>query len=183
MPFKTYQRAGISLIPDKKSAFDLLNKAGCSKRIIRHCRIVSDHAQSIANKIKENGYSIDIKLVVIGAILHDIGRSRTHDIRHGIEGVYLCEKYGLDERIIRIIKTHIGAGISSDDAIALGLPAGDYIPESLEEKIVAHADNMVEDDIIVSISTKIKILQKKGRDENIIRKIVALNDEITAMMN
>ncbi len=144
---------------------------------------MADHARSIANRIKENGYSIDIELVVIGAILHDIGRSRTHDIRHGIEGAYLCEKYGLDERIIRIIKTHIGAGISSDDAIALGLPAGDYVPKNLEEKIVAHADNMVEDDTIVSISTKIKILQKKGRDEKVIRRIVALNDEITKMMN
>ncbi len=89
----------------------------------------------------------------------------------------------MDERIIRIIKTHIGAGISSDDAIALGLPAGDYVPKNLEEKIVAHADNMVEDDTIVSISTKIKILQKKGRDEKVIRRIVALNDEITKMMN
>ena len=183
MPLKTYQRAEIPLIPDKKSAFELLNKAGCSERIIRHCRIVADHAKSIANRIKENGYSIDMELVVIGAILHDIGRSRTHDIRHGIEGAYLCEKYGLDDRIIRIIQTHIGAGISSDNAIALGLPDGNYIPESLEEKIVAHADNMVEDDIIVSISTKIKILKKKGRDENIIRRIVALNDEITGMMN
>jgi len=65
----------------------------------------------------------------------------------------------------------------------LGLPAGDYVPENLEEKIVAHADNMVEDDTIVSISTKIKILQKKGRDEKVIRRIVALNDEITKMMN
>ncbi len=171
------------MIPDEKNAFNLLNKAGCSKKIILHCQIVADHARSIANRIKENGYSIDTELVVIGAILHDIGRSRTHDIRHGIEGAYLCEKYGLDERIIRIIKTHIGAGISSDDAIALGLPAGDYVPKNLEEKIVAHADNMVEDDTIVSISTKIKILQKKGRDEKVIRRIVALNDEITKMMN
>ncbi len=171
------------MIPDKNAANELLRLAGCSDCVINHCRVVSDCARELAEKIHQNGYAVDIELVQMGAILHDIGRSRTHDIRHGVEGVILAKDFGLDDKIVDIIRTHIGAGIMPEETVLLGLPPDNYIPSTLEEKIVAHADNLVEDDSIVSISEKVEILRKKGRKENIIEKIIQLNNEIENMID
>jgi len=171
------------LIPDKNAAIELLKLSGCSIRVINHCKVVSDYARELAGKIHHNGYAVDIELVYIGALLHDIGRSRTHGIRHGVEGGILSKEFGLDDKIAGIIRTHIGAGILPEETVSLGLPPDNYIPSTLEEKIVAHADNLVEDDSIVSISEKVEILRKKGRKEEIIEKIIQLNNEIENMID
>lgn len=170
------------MIPDKNSAIELLKLAGCSDKVINHCKVVSDCALDLAEKINHKGYGVDIELVQIGALLHDIGRSRTHDIRHGVEGFILAKEFGLDNKIATIIRTHIGAGIRPEDTVSLSLPPYRYIPLTLEEKIVAHADNLVEDETTVSISEKVEILRKKGRDENIIERIIHLNNEIENMI-
>jgi len=169
-------------MPDKNAAIKLLMLAGCNDNVIRHCVVVSDYAGELAEKIHQNGYAVDIELVQIGALLHDIGRSRTHDIRHGVEGVILAKDFELDDKIVDIIRTHIGAGITPEDTVSLGLPPDRYIPLTMEEKIVAHADNLVEDETTVSISEKVGILSKKGREENIIERIIHLNNEIENMI-
>jgi uncharacterized protein len=51
---------------------------------------------------------------------------------------------GYPEPIIKIVERHIGAGIPSNEAVALGLPEMEFIPRTLEEKIVAYADKLVE---------------------------------------
>ena len=171
------------MIPDKNAAIELLRLAGCSDSVISHSIVVSDCAREMAEEIHQNGYAVDIELVQIGALLHDIGRSRTHDIRHGVEGAILAKDFGLDDNIVNIIRTHIGAGITPEDTVSLCLPPDRYIPLTLEEKIVAHADNLVEDETTVSISEKVEILRKKGRKENIIEKIIHLNNEIENMVD
>lgn len=171
------------MIPDTNTAIEMLRLSGCSISVINHCKAVSDYAGELAVKIRGNGFAVDLDLVKIGALLHDIGRSRTHDIMHGVEGVILAKYFGLDDRIAGIIRTHIGAGIIPEDAAILGLPPDRYIPVTLEEKIVAHADNLVEDERTVTISEKVEILRRKGRRENIIERIVRLNNEIEDMID
>ena len=126
------------LSPDQCIA--LLEKAGCSNEVINHCKAVRDVAIRIAKCTHAN-----MKLVEAGALLHDIGRSKTHGIHHAIEGARIAESYGLPNEIVRIIERHIGAGLSADTAASLGLPRKEYIPETLEEKIVCHADNLLDD--------------------------------------
>jgi uncharacterized protein (TIGR00295 family) len=125
-------------IPTEEECIQYLQEAGCSEEVICHCKAVRDVAVRIAEKAHA-----DIKLVEAGALLHDIGRSKTHGIQHAIEGVKIAEQLGLPIQIVFIIKRHIGAGINKDEAIRLGLPEDDYIPETLEEKIVCHADSMI----------------------------------------
>ena len=48
--------------------------------------------------------------------------------------------------VVDIVERHTGAGIDAEDAKALGLPVKDYTPKSLEERIVAHADNLYSGD-------------------------------------
>jgi hypothetical protein len=42
-----------------------------------------------------------------------------------------------------VIERHGAAGLTEDEASELGFPIGIYMPETLEEKIVCHADNLV----------------------------------------
>ncbi len=95
-------------------------------------------------ELKKKGVKVDLKLVKIGALLHDIGRSQTHSIRHAIVGADIARIHNLPIAIIRIIERHIGSGIPACEAKELGLPVRDFIPKTLEEKIVMYSDNLVE---------------------------------------
>ena len=172
----------------EKGALALLIKAGCSPSVIDHCKTVAGYAKEIAIKISERSANeghpvdIDIDTVFIGGLLHDIGRSKTHGIRHAVEGAAIAVENGLDENIVRIIERHIGAGIPMDDASGLGLPEKDYIPVTIEEKIVAHADNLIFGDKIGTVEELMINLKRKNFDEKVIHRFIELNDEITAML-
>ena len=129
----------MSLVPSPDECLELLKKTGCSDNVVRHCKAVRDVALKIAKRT-----DADVKLVEAGALLHDIGRSKTHDIFHAIEGVKIAQKLGLPQSIINIIERHIGAGMPKEEAKKLGLPPKDYMPKTLEEKIVCHADNLID---------------------------------------
>jgi uncharacterized protein len=169
-------------------AIALLIKSGCSSNVIEHCKTVAEYARKIAldvdNCAKKRGdqINIDMNCIVIGGLLHDIGRSKTHDIDHAVVGTRIAVENGLDEKLANIIERHIGAGITMDEALVLGLPAKDYLPLTLEEKIVAHADNLVFGGSVRTINEVISNLQKKQMDAKIINRIIELNDEINSMI-
>jgi len=120
----------------------ILRIEGCNEAVIKHCKMVYELARRIAERIAKNGISVDISAIEAGAMLHDVGRSKTHGIMHIIEGAKIARKYGLPKKIIDIIEHHGGAGIDSEEAKKLGLPPKDYSPRTIEEMIVAHADNL-----------------------------------------
>jgi uncharacterized protein len=117
---------------------DLLRRAGCSDGVIVHCRAVRDLALTYASDPL-----VDRDLVATGALLHDIGRGVTHDLHHAEVGGEICRSFGLDEAVAAIVERHIGAGLTADEASLLRLVPRDCMPRTLEEKIVAHADNLV----------------------------------------
>ena len=172
---------------NEKEAIDLLKKSGCSPDVIEHCKIVASYAREIAFDIRKCALkrgvqvNIDIDLVFAGGLLHDIGRSKTHGIFHAVEGAGIALNYGLDKKLVNIIERHIGAGIPEEEAVDLGLPAKDYVPLTLEEKIVAHADNLVSGTRVGSPDELVARLMKKDLDEKIIQRIIELNNEICAM--
>ncbi len=115
--------------------------------LLFHSNHVSYIATLIANQliISNPKIKIDMVTVHIGALLHDIGRTKTHTIRHGVVGGNLLKGF-FSEAIVNIAKRHIGGGIPREEAISLGLPAEDYVPITLEEKIVCYADKLVDYD-------------------------------------
>ncbi len=173
---------------DEKEALALLVKCGCSPNVIEHCKTVAEYARKIADNIREctekrgQPIHIDVEAVFIGGLLHDIGRSRTHGIHHAVEGRKIAIENGLSDKLVNIIERHIGAGITREEAEHLGLPAKDYLPVTLEEKLVAHADNLVFGSKIGTLDELVASLRKKKLDEKIIRRFIELNNEISAMM-
>jgi uncharacterized protein len=117
----------------------LLRDAGCSAKVILHCRAVRDCALEYAARNPDINYS----LVGAGAMLHDIGRGKTHSIRHAQAGADLLRSMGFPEEIARIVECHTGAGLTADECTLLGLHPRDCMPRTTEEKIVTHADNLI----------------------------------------
>ncbi len=163
----------------KYNYIKMLRVAGCSDAVIKHCMKVAKLAVEMAKKIKENGQNVDIEAVEAGAMLHDIGRAKTHGIMHILEGVKIASRYGMPNKILNIIEHHGGAGIDEREAIKLGLPKKDYSPRTIEEKIVAHADNLVGNGYR-SVEEVAKIWKKKI-GENAVRKLLKLHDELSKL--
>ena len=130
-------------------------------------------------EIAANFDDADKDLIRKGALLHDIGRSKTHGITHAIEGVEIAKKYGYGEDVLNIIERHIGAGITEREAEKLGLPVKSYLPETLEEKIVAHADNLTSGSKEVDIDFVMKKWKRRIDDsEDNIERLIRLDDEL-----
>ncbi|MBN2014366.1 MAG: TIGR00295 family protein [Candidatus Altiarchaeota archaeon] len=154
---------------------------GCDERLFSHLNAVSRLAREIAERILDKGHEIDVDFVEVAALLHDIGRTRTHGIRHGIEGAAILRNMGL-ERYARVCETHIGAGLTKEEAKSLGLPERDYLPETLEEKVIAHADNLIEESRRVPIDKTIKRLKERlGEGHPAVERVKALNDFIVSL--
>ncbi|MDY6985196.1 MAG: TIGR00295 family protein [Candidatus Thermoplasmatota archaeon] len=158
----------------------ILRKTGCADIVIEHCRAVRDIAEIIANRLIERGYSVDLDLVLRGAMLHDIGRCRTNGIKHAVAGAQIARELGLDKRIIRIIERHIGGGLDREDARALRLPEGSYMPETIEEKIVCHADNLIATTERQSVEREIEALRRKELTKAA-ERVRALHEELSSM--
>ena len=160
-------------IPSPEECLDLLKKSGCSDKIIRHCKAVRNVAVKMAKKAHA-----DVELVEAGALLHDIGRSKTHGIFHALEGVKIARQLGLPESILNIIERHIGAGLSVEVARKLNLPPRDYIPKTLEEKIVCHADSLIDKHEKQNIENEIKRALMGGHKEYA-ERLVNLHNELS----
>jgi uncharacterized protein len=154
----------------------VLRAAGCDDDVIRHCNAVADLALELAHRHPE---SVDEHLVFKGALLHDLGRARSHGIDHGVVGGAMARALGLDEKIVRIIERHIGAGLTAAEAANAGLPPRDLLPETLEEKIVAHADNLIVGWKRTSIGAAIADFKAElGESHPSIKRMLALHKEV-----
>ncbi|MFH1125490.1 MAG: TIGR00295 family protein [Candidatus Altiarchaeota archaeon] len=163
-----------------EEALRLLAESGCSKRVIEHCKAVSKQAVGIARKIGKKGYKVDLEFIQAASLLHDIGRSRTHGIRHGIEGARIMKNH---PKYARVCERHIGAGIGKKESKKLGLPAKSYIPRTLEEKIIAHTDNTIEGRKVVPIERTIKAYEEKlGKTHPATKMVIRLSDYIEKLM-
>lgn len=126
------------MVEDREACLTILDEVGLDERTRAHVLAVERLARRLAARADE----VDERVVQAGALLHDVGRAVTHGIDHVPEGVALLEARGVDERVIDCVATHVGAGIEPEQAQAWGWPKRRYVPERLEERIVAHADNL-----------------------------------------
>jgi uncharacterized protein len=140
-------------------------------------------AVKLANRLKEKGYNVNLKLVEAGALLHDVGRSQTHDVDHAAVGAMIARNLGLSESVVRIIERHIGAGIPENEARDLGLPEGVYTPETLEEKIVSYADKLISGRKEVDISVTIgDFAERLGWNHPAIERLHKLQNEMENLL-
>lgn len=133
------------------------------RMLLKHSTQVRDKALEIAKLEKGRSLALNRKLIEDGAMLHDIGISQCHApsilcegqanyIAHGIIGAEMLRLFlkeqggqvaGIDlEACARICERHTGAGLTVQDIVTqkLPIPVRDFLPETLEEKLICLAD-------------------------------------------
>lgn len=153
----------------------ILKQEETPENVIEHSKAVYKKAMVIAANFK----NADKDLIKKGALLHDIGRSKTHGISHAVEGAKIVKQYGYPEEVQNIVERHIGAGITEEESVKLGLPKKSYIPQTIEEKIVAHADNLLSGTKDADIDFDIaKWKRKIDKPEENIKRLIELDNEL-----
>jgi len=153
---------------------DLLLEYKLPRNVVAHSKKVRRIALQVAKELEENGFEVDLKLVSKGALLHDIGRSMTHGLEHGYIGGRILRDEGEGEEVARIAERHVLGGISKEEAGRMGMPSRDFIPETLEEKIVCYADKLSEKDKMERIE---RLLGRNAAYERMIKLV----QEVDAM--
>ena len=129
------------ILPTKPTVLQLMKFKNVPSQVISHELAVSRKAMQIAHSIID--LPVNYELVKIGALVHDIGRCETHKFDHGIIGAEIIRELGFPESLAKIAECHILAGLTATEAETFGLPAKDFIPKTIEEKIVCLADKYV----------------------------------------
>lgn len=117
---------------------------------LRHCRQVADEAARIATR---KHLPLDPKMIEGAAMTHDIGIFATDApgiechgtepyIAHGTIGARLLRSEGAPEEWAGVAERHTGAGLTAAEITSQGLPlpANDYTPRTLLERLICYAD-------------------------------------------
>ena len=164
----------MGLIPTEKEAFELLKKENTSESVIAHCKAVTELVKELIN-----GLSLKNEIAVAGAVLHDIGRSKSQGVRHGFLGAEILRKHGVDEQVVKIVERHVGAGIPREEAVKLGMPDRDLVPKTVEEKIVCYADKLLLGTYVATEAESIYEFKKKlGNGHPAVRRMEKLFQDV-----
>ena len=118
--------------------------------LITHSTLVMKRAVSICDAHPE--LKMDRQFIIEAAMLHDIGIFRCNApgiecfgtepyICHGLIGGKIMRAEGYP-RHARVCERHTGSGLTKNEIISqnLPLPHQDFLPETLEEKLICYAD-------------------------------------------
>jgi len=166
---------------------DLLRKSGMNETDLDHSLKVAQKALEIAER---TGADLDMGLVGRGALFHDLGKIKTHEINHCRLGAEMGKELGLPEAVTAIMEKHIRGGLTEEEARELGLSVKDYTLRRLEERIVIYADRLVDIifDGIIKINEEseaesrfVEILKnypKYGKNEKTLHRYLVYHEEI-----
>lgn len=164
-----------------------MRSLGIPRNILQHTSAVSQLTTRIGKSIQQ--VPVDLEVVEIGAILHDVGRCKTHGLEHAMAGGEILRAEGFDARLARIAETHVLGGLTKADTIQAGLPPRyqhDYLPTTVEEKIVCYADKRYSGRRKVTIQQRFnRWFQKNGRTqllEDSLHRVRVMEEELNNLM-
>lgn len=118
--------------------------------LLLHSQQVADRALAVCLLHPE--WNANLQFVKEAAMVHDIGIiycnapkiycHGTEDyLRHGYLGAELLRNEGFPQHA-RVAERHTGSGLTKEQIIAekLPLPEQDFLPETIEEKVICYAD-------------------------------------------
>lgn len=138
----------------------------------RHCICVGEIAYRLAKEISKYK-DIDPEKVKIMGLVHDFGRSVTHDpYRHGYEGYKLMKELGFTD-YARICASHSNGTHKVEDLGPYGLKPEDFYVTNIEEMLVFIADN---------IENKGRIIRNYDRIRSTIVRYKEINPEFVPVL-
>lgn len=157
---------------DTQEALLLLDQYITSPGLRAHCIGVGKVTSVIVDALQRSGQVVSVERATLMGLIHDLGRERFNNERHGIEGYKLAREAGVPPEIARICIMHITVGRTANAATALGLltevEARDLVEDginftksSLEEQMVCLADLHVLNGEFVSLAERIVELESR----------------------
>jgi uncharacterized protein len=144
----------------RDESIGLLAEHGKGAAWVKHCLAVADTASRLG-RIMESRHAIDRQYLWSAALLHDIGRCVTHDpIMHGVEGYHLLMTLG-HKREASVCISHILFGLEASEAVLYGLPARDFFPRTIEERLVPLVDLLMEGDQPTTLDRRFSSLRRR----------------------
>lgn len=169
-----------------------IHNLGGDEKYLEHVIKRKELALNLANTIQSHGTELDLDAIYFGIMLHDIGRTVSNNIDHGIRGAEIINtyrKYFEQEfllmadtlnKIVESVECHIVGGIKKEwiSKYKLSLPERDYFPISLEAKIVSYCDQ-----ILHERSSEDHYMKEAPELDNIIHKqLMNLSVEIMKLL-
>ena len=136
-------------------AYQLIDKYYADSPELRNVLVV--HSEQVRDKALQicqshPDWAVNTAFVEEAALLHDIGiiycdapkifcKGPHKYIEHGYLGAELLRREGLPQHAL-VAERHTGSGITIEQVIRedLPIPVRDYLPVSLEERIICYAD-------------------------------------------
>ncbi|MBD3186939.1 HDIG domain-containing protein [Candidatus Bathyarchaeota archaeon] len=181
-------------IPTSDQALQILTDLHLRENIVAHSKVVRDIAMKIVDELKDARElpSINLDVINAAALLHDIGRTKTHGIEHGYIGGLMLRDMGVDERVVRCTMTHVLGGFTLDEIKKefpekIGNTVNEsLIPKTLEEKIVCLADKHAIGRFKVPLKKRFgRWFRKHGRTQFLIRanlRVMKIKREIESFL-
>lgn len=160
-------------IPSTNQCLALMNSYQMLDNIREHSFIVARVAETIVNGLQlpedQTGTPPDIDLVLAGALLHDIAKTKCLDgsCQHAEEGMVICFEHDYPE-VGKIVKEHVILSSFRPDDYKRG-----YFPA---REIVYYADKRVRHNEIVPLSQRLDyIIDKYSRGSDHIKQRIRDN--------
>jgi putative nucleotidyltransferase with HDIG domain len=142
-------------------ALEILRKYSKGEVWANHCIAVGKVAAAFAPIFAEKCNS-DSEFLQAAALLHDIGRYKTHDpVLHGVEGYWLLNNLGFPSEAF-VCASHIFYGLNKTEAALYGLPEEDFFPRSFEERLIPLVDFLVEFDRATTLDDRFTSLRSRN---------------------
>lgn len=139
--------------PTKDECEKLLNEYKTPDHVKGHCREVARTAYLVAEALNENGFTLDLELILAAGLLHDIARVED---KHWEVGADIAKALGYEEES-EIIRVHMTYSPFSD------------IDNVTETDMVCLGDRLVKEDEYVGLDVRmdyiINKVRKNGRPE------------------
>ncbi len=150
----------------EEQALELLKKYIKKEKRIKHSIGVAEAAYKLAKKIKQHHTELNLnpEKVKIAALLHDIGRETEGD--HEINSVNILKKEGLNE--IEDIVMH---GTMYEISILRGKENKEFLPTTIENKIVAYADCLFFHEEGMTLKERFKDGKARAKSEEKLKSI------------
>lgn len=185
--------------PSVEDAERFLSDIECPAEIVEHSRLIAAKAQRIGEQAARAGVTVDTRLVTVGALLHDCGQVLLgRDAGEPLQLIECClihsrrmvERSDLGDAEFRailgpLVESHVGPGLAADDirrineAQGTSIPVRDYLPQTLEARILCYAGMLFEGVREMSYRERLEDQIKTfGAESGIVRRSLALHDSL-----
>ncbi|MCX7788576.1 MAG: HD domain-containing protein, partial [Spirochaetes bacterium] len=142
-------------------ALELLRRYDLDAKTIYHSERCAEKAYELAFQIhsKHPDLPLDPEKVRIGALLHDIGKAQPGE--HEINSVEILQKEGFPELAKIVCHSY-----PYEILVLKGSHRPEYLPSSLENKIVIYADYLIDPDgNPTTMEERIQEIKKRKKDQ------------------